>query len=55
MEIGYHFKKRPRIYVSGQNLLTFSHLLSKYNLDPENPDGYYPGIRSVTAGITITF
>ena len=55
VEIGYHFKKGPRIYVSGQNLLTFSHLLSKYNLDPENPDGYYPGIRSVTAGITITF
>ena len=55
VELGYQFRKGPRLYVSGQNLLTFSPLLSKYNLDPESPDGYYPALKSITAGITITF
>ena len=53
VELGYQFRKGPRLYVSGQNLLTFSPLLSKYNLDPESPDGYYPALKSITAGITI--
>lgn len=55
VEFGYQFKRGPRLYVSGQNLLTFSPLKRKYNLDPESPNGYYPAIRSVSAGVTITF
>ena len=55
VELGYQFKRGPRLYVSGQNLLTFSPLKRKYNLDPESPNGYYPAIRSVSAGVTITF
>lgn len=55
VELGYSFRKGPRIYVSGQNLFTLSRLLSEYNLDPESPNGYYPSLVSVTAGLTINF
>ena len=55
VELGYQFKKGPRLYISGQNLLTISPLKRKYNLDPESPNGYYPTLRSITAGVTITF
>ena len=47
--------QRLRVYVSGENLLTFSKI---YGFDPESPDGqgnYYPLSRVVNAGINLTF
>ncbi|MEN7547277.1 TonB-dependent receptor [Rapidithrix thailandica] len=46
-----------RIYLEGQNLLTFSGL-SKYNIDPEHPgvsNGYYPQQRIFSMGVKLTF
>lgn len=46
-----------RVYVEGQNLLTFSEL-EKYNIDPEQPgvsNGYYPQQRVISTGIKLTF
>ncbi|MDR1091953.1 MAG: TonB-dependent receptor [Prevotella sp.] len=46
-----------RVYVEGQNLLTFSEL-TKYNIDPEQPgvsNGYYPQQRIFAGGIKLTF
>ncbi len=46
-----------RVYVEGQNLLTFSGL-SKYNVDPEQPgvsNGYYPQQRIFAGGLKLTF
>ena len=62
VELGYTFAldqasgiKALRCFVSGQNLLTISPLLRDYNLDPENITGLYPLLKSVNAGISITF
>ena len=56
LEFGYTFPKHPvRLFISGQNLLTFSPLLSEYNLDPENITGLYPHLRSLTGGLSVTF
>lgn len=47
--------ERLRIYVTGQNLLTFSH---NPFLDPEAPEvsnGYYPQQKNYTVGLTVTF
>lgn len=49
--------EKIRIYVEGQNLLTFSSL-SKYNIDPEQPgvnNGYYPQQRVISMGLNIIF
>ena len=63
VELGYNFNSLKlqkagisnlRIYLSGQNLLTFSSLLKNYNLDPENMSGY-PTVKSYNAGVSITF
>ncbi len=66
LQIGYSFPARwmnsfgadnLRIYVEGQNLLTFSQL-NKYNIDPEQPgvsNGYYPQQRIFSTGIRLTF
>jgi TonB-linked SusC/RagA family outer membrane protein len=66
LQIGYNFPKKwldyvgvtaLRVYVEGQNLLTFSEL-TKYNIDPEQPgvsNGYYPQQRVFAAGIKLTF
>jgi len=66
MQIGYNFNKKLlnktginalRLYVEGQNLLTFSEL-TKYNIDPEQPgvsNGYYPQQRVFAGGIKLTF
>ena len=66
MQIGYNIPKNLlahvgaqalRVYVEGQNLLTFSEL-NKYGIDPEQPNvnnGYYPQQRVVAAGIKLTF
>ena len=44
-----------RCFVNGQNLLTFSPLLKDWGYDPENLSGQYPTLKSVNAGISITF
>jgi TonB-linked SusC/RagA family outer membrane protein len=66
LQIGYNLPKKLldyvginalRIYIEGQNLLTFSEL-AKYNIDPEQPgvnNGYYPQQRVFAAGIKLTF
>jgi TonB-linked SusC/RagA family outer membrane protein len=66
LQIGYNIPKKLldyvgisalRVYVEGQNLLTFSEL-TKYNIDPEQPgvnNGYYPQQRVFAAGIKLTF
>ena len=64
MQIGYTLPsqwvtpagiKKVRFYVSGGNLLTFSHLK---HLDPEMPSvnqGYYPQQRTYELGLNVTF
>jgi TonB-linked SusC/RagA family outer membrane protein len=66
LQVGYNLPKKwlsavgiegLRIYVEGQNLLTFSEL-TKYNIDPEQPgvsNGYYPQQRIFAGGIKLTF
>ncbi|HSI69186.1 MAG TPA: TonB-dependent receptor [Gillisia sp.] len=65
LQIGYNFPqltsdsgiKSLRIYVEGQNLLTFSGL-TKYNIDPEMPgvsNGYYPQQQLISSGVNFTF
>ena len=64
VELGYTFKSKDpdkagvkafRCFVNGQNLLTFSPLLKEWGRDPENLSGRYPALKSVNAGIAITF
>ena len=64
MRIGYNVPEKAlrrtplsqvNIYVSGTNLLTFSHF--KY-VDPESPsvsNGYYPQQKTYSIGLNITF
>lgn len=63
LELGYNFNairlqesgiRNLRVYLSGQNLLTFSGLLRKYNMDPEKISGY-PTLKSYNLGVSITF
>ena len=63
LELGYNFDTRKlqkagvdnlRIYLSAQNLLTFSGLLENYNMDPERLSGY-PTVKSYNVGVSITF
>lgn len=66
LQVGYNFPqigpdsrglKGLRVYVEGQNLLTFSEL-TKYNIDPETPgvsNGYYPQQRLFSMGVNMTF
>ncbi|MDR1681046.1 MAG: TonB-dependent receptor [Prevotellaceae bacterium] len=66
LQVGYNLPKKwlayvginaLRVYVEGQNLLTFSEL-TKYNIDPEQPgvsNGYYPQQRVFAGGIKLTF
>jgi TonB-linked SusC/RagA family outer membrane protein len=63
MQVGYNFSElgnafsNLRVYVEGQNLLTFSEL-TKYNIDPEQPgvsNGYYPQQRILSMGVNLTF
>mgnify|MGYP004466198501 FL=1 len=54
LELGYTVKG-CRIFVRGYNLLTFSRLLSDYDMDPETVNYGYPQGRSYNAGIQITF
>ena len=59
--LGYNFATKNsavenlRVFVNAHNLCTFSSLRKNYNLDPENISGLYPLIKSVNAGVTITF
>ena len=64
LELGYTFQpkdadndrvKALRCFVNGQNLFTFSPLLKEWGRDPENLSGGYPTLKSVNAGISITF
>jgi TonB-linked SusC/RagA family outer membrane protein len=64
LQLGYSFPQLEdsfisnlRVYVEGQNLLTFSEL-TKYNIDPEMPgvsNGYYPQQRLFSMGVNLTF
>ena len=63
LELGYNFDttrlqkagvENLRVYLSANNLLTFSGLLKNYNMDPEKISGY-PTIKSFNAGVSITF
>jgi hypothetical protein len=44
-----------RIYISVVNPFTWSKLLKDYDMDPENIYGGYPSVKSINAGITLTF
>jgi len=46
--------RTARVYVSGVNLLTFSPLMRKHDMDPERMTGY-PGIKSYNVGISVGF
>ena len=50
--------KNFRLFVAGENLLTFSKL-NKYGFDPESPKDqngkYYPQMRTLSAGLNLTF
>lgn len=63
LELGYNFNAlrlqkagidNLRVYLSAQNLLTFSGLLKHYNMDPEKISGY-PTVKSYNVGVSITF
>ena len=63
LELGYNFNvirlqeagiDNLRVYLSAQNLVTFSGLLKKYNMDPEKLSGY-PTVKSYNVGVSITF
>lgn len=63
VEVGYNLptavlKKfhltRARLFVNGINLVTWSPLLKKYDMDPESLAGY-PALKSYNFGITIDF
>ena len=65
VQVGYTFPEKwmkkaridkMRLYLSGDNLLTFSKFFYAY--DPETPvskGGYYPQIKTVVMGLNITF
>jgi len=64
LQLGYSLPKtwmdhvglsRARVYVSGQNLLTFSSLPG--DIDPEAPNDsrYYPQVRTFTFGLNVGF
>ena len=64
VELGYTFRtddadkrgiKAFRCFVNGQNLLTICPVTKEYNLDPENLSGLYPALKSVNAGVSVTF
>ncbi len=44
-----------RLYVNANNPVTFSSLLSKYNMDPETTNYGYPALRSYNVGLQISF
>lgn len=44
-----------RIYISVVNPFTWSKLLKNYDMDPETIYGGYPSVKSINAGITLTF
>jgi TonB-linked SusC/RagA family outer membrane protein len=46
--------EKLRIYISAVNPVTWSNLLSNYNIDPETNSGY-PGLKSYNAGISLVF
>jgi hypothetical protein len=63
LELGYNFNvirlqkagiDNLRVYLSAQNLATFSGLLKKYHMDPEKLSGY-PTVKSYNVGVSITF
>ena len=48
--------EKLRVYVSGDNLLTFSDFFYAY--DPETPvssGGYYPQVKTLVFGLNVTF
>jgi hypothetical protein len=64
MQLGYSLKpalisklglSKLRLYVSGQNIFTFSNLPS--DIDPESPNDnrYYPQVKTYTFGINANF
>lgn len=46
--------EKLRIYINAINPVTWSNLLSNYNIDPETNSGY-PGLKSYNAGISLVF
>lgn len=65
LQIGYNVPEKfvrkvgithLRVYVAGQNLITWSPL-NKYGIDPENPtdDRYYPQVKTYTCGVNVNF
>jgi TonB-linked SusC/RagA family outer membrane protein len=47
-----------RVYINVMNPITWSALLKDYEIDPETPQGYsnyYPGLKSINAGISLNF
>lgn len=44
-----------RIFLNVVNPFTWSKLLKDYDIDPENIYGGYPSVKSINAGITLTF
>ena len=64
LEIGYTWTADPaeksgiqavRCFVNGQNLLTVSPLMQEWGRDPENLSGLYPALKSINAGVSVTF
>ncbi|WP_423126658.1 SusC/RagA family TonB-linked outer membrane protein [Gaoshiqia sp. Z1-71] len=65
IEVGYNFSKNKslnldgiknlRIYVNATNPFTWSKLLDEYKMDPESIYGGYPSVKSINAGVTLTF
>ncbi len=65
IELGYNFSDNKKIHIEGVdnlrvyvnvvNPFTWSKLLKDYDIDPENIYGGYPSVKSINAGITLTF
>ena len=64
VEIGYNFAtgkvkeagiSNLRIFLNGNNLFTISTLQRDWSVDPENLQGLYPTMKTITAGLSITF
>ena len=65
IELGYNFCENKnidlkginnlRVFVNVVNPFTWSKLLDEYDMDPESIYGGYPSVKSVNAGVSLTF